>query len=151
MSLLAPPIKLGGRGGGRRPAGRRPGRLTAEAPAAKSDRMRTFLAMSVALTLLLAPGPWPGSSLARAADVTELSEGSQVPDVGGPTQDGKELRLRELRGKFVVLYFYPKDDTPGCTKQACNFRDSGAAYKSLGAGTTPAAAPAAATPPAATP
>jgi peroxiredoxin Q/BCP len=68
-----------------------------------------------------------------AADGPELAEGSPAPDVGGLTQDGKELRLGALRGKFVVLYFYPKDDTPGCTKQACNFRDSGAAYIALGA------------------
>jgi peroxiredoxin Q/BCP len=63
----------------------------------------------------------------------ELAEGTPAPDVGGLTQDGKELRLRDLRGKFVVVYFYPKDDTPGCTKQACNFRDSWKTYQELGA------------------
>jgi peroxiredoxin Q/BCP len=83
---------------------------------------------------------WPLAALllllAAPADARadgELAEGSPIPDVGGLTQDGKELRLKDLRGKFVVLYFYPKDDTPGCTKQACNFRDSGAAYTALGA------------------
>lgn len=41
-----------------------------------------------------------------------------------PDQDGKEHELTDYKGKWVVLYFYPKDDTPGCTKEACNFRDS---------------------------
>ncbi len=41
-----------------------------------------------------------------------------------PDQDGKEHKLSDYRGKWVVLYFYPKDDTPGCTTEACNFRDS---------------------------
>ena len=44
-------------------------------------------------------------------------------------QDGKEHTLSKLRGKWVVLYFYPKDDTPGCTKEACNFRDSTEFFK----------------------
>ena len=54
-----------------------------------------------------------------------------MPTVGSPapwpqgltTQDGKKLDLAALRGKHVLLYFYPKDDTPGCTVEACNFRD----------------------------
>lgn len=41
-----------------------------------------------------------------------------------PDQDGNEQKLSKYRGKWVILYFYPKDDTPGCTKEACNFRDS---------------------------
>jgi thioredoxin-dependent peroxiredoxin len=41
-----------------------------------------------------------------------------------PDQDGKEHTLSDYRGKWVVLYFYPKDDTPGCTKEACSFRDN---------------------------
>ncbi len=45
-------------------------------------------------------------------------------DFSLPDQDGKLHSLSDYRGKWVVLYFYPKDDTPGCTKEACNFRDS---------------------------
>ncbi len=47
-------------------------------------------------------------------------------------QDGKQVSLRFLLGKPVVLYFYPKDDTPGCTKEACEFRDSTSQLKNLG-------------------
>lgn len=54
---------------------------------------------------------------------TEISEGQPAPDFVLPDQDGKPVRLSEFKGKPVVLYFYPKDDTPGCTKEACSFRD----------------------------
>ena len=50
--------------------------------------------------------------------------GSKAPDFTMPTDDGTEVSLKSLKGKPVVLYFYPKDDTPGCTKEACGFRDS---------------------------
>ncbi len=49
--------------------------------------------------------------------------GDQAPLFEGTTQDGETLRLKDYRGRKVALYFYPKDDTPGCTKQACNLRD----------------------------
>jgi peroxiredoxin Q/BCP len=51
-----------------------------------------------------------------------LKVGSPAPDFDLPTGDGKSLSLRSLRGKKVVLYFYPKDDTPGCTREACAFQ-----------------------------
>jgi peroxiredoxin Q/BCP len=50
--------------------------------------------------------------------------GSPAPDFTMPTDGGGEVSLSSLRGKKVVLYFYPKDDTSGCTKQACGFRDA---------------------------
>lgn len=50
--------------------------------------------------------------------------GDIAPDFSAPTDGGATLRLSDLRGKRVVLYFYPKDDTPGCTTQACGFRDN---------------------------
>lgn len=53
-----------------------------------------------------------------------LSEGDQAPDFELPSSAGKPVRLGSLRGKQVVLYFYPKDDTPGCTTEACGFRDN---------------------------
>lgn len=49
--------------------------------------------------------------------------GAKAPEFEGQTQTGDTVRLSDLRGKKVALYFYPKDDTPGCTKQACNLRD----------------------------
>ena len=52
-----------------------------------------------------------------------LQEGTIAPDFTLPTDGGGEVTLSDYRGKKVVLYFYPKDDTPGCTTEACNFRD----------------------------
>jgi peroxiredoxin Q/BCP len=52
-----------------------------------------------------------------------LKEGDQAPDIHLQTDTGEEFRLSALRGKRVVLYFYPKADTPGCTVEACEFRD----------------------------
>jgi peroxiredoxin Q/BCP len=53
-----------------------------------------------------------------------LKEGDVAPDFKLPSTAGKPVSLRDFRGKQVVLYFYPKDDTPGCTKEACAFRDN---------------------------
>jgi peroxiredoxin Q/BCP len=53
-----------------------------------------------------------------------LEEGTQAPDFTLPDENGTEVSLSQFRGKKVVIYFYPKDDTPGCTKEACNFRDN---------------------------
>lgn len=50
--------------------------------------------------------------------------GKKAPEFKMPTDGGGEVSLKALKGKKVVLYFYPKDDTPGCTKEACGFRDS---------------------------
>lgn len=60
-------------------------------------------------------------------------EGQPAPDFTLPDQEGKEVSLSSLRGKPVVLYFYPKDDTPGCTKEACAFRDAREEYEEAGA------------------
>lgn len=54
----------------------------------------------------------------------ELMEGDRAPDFALPSSKGKDIRLSSLKGKQVVLYFYPKDDTPGCTIEACAFRDN---------------------------
>ncbi len=53
-----------------------------------------------------------------------LKEGDIAPDFTAANQNGDEVKLSDFRGKRVVLYFYPKDDTPGCTKEACSLRDS---------------------------
>ena len=63
----------------------------------------------------------------------ELSEGASAPDFELPSSAGKPVRLSSLRGKQVVLYFYPKDDTPGCTSEACSFRDNLPRFKGLDA------------------
>ena len=55
---------------------------------------------------------------------THLTEGSAAPDFTGADQDGKELTLSDFKGKKLVLFFYPEDDTPTCTIQACNLRDN---------------------------
>ena len=55
--------------------------------------------------------------------------GDQAPDFTLPDQDGNDVTLSELRGQPVVLYFYPKADTPGCTTQACGIRDHRADYE----------------------
>jgi peroxiredoxin Q/BCP len=52
-----------------------------------------------------------------------LKEGKNAPDFKGITDKGEEISLSDFLGKKVILYFYPKDDTPGCTKEACDFRD----------------------------
>lgn len=56
--------------------------------------------------------------------MTQLAPGELAPDFSLPASTGGNVSLSELRGRKVILYFYPKDDTPGCTKEACGFRDS---------------------------
>ena len=63
----------------------------------------------------------------------DLEVGAKAPDFSLPDQDGSTVTLKSLKGKQVVLYFYPKDDTSGCTKEACDFRDSLAPIKKAGA------------------
>ena len=58
-----------------------------------------------------------------------IEEGAQAPDFTLPNQDGEDVTLSDLRGRPVVLYFYPKADTPGCTTQACGIRDRRADYE----------------------
>src|SRR6185436_20940247 len=60
-------------------------------------------------------------------------EGKAAPAFTLPDQNGKSVSLKELAGKNVILYFYPKDDTPGCTKEACGFRDGWKELQKLGA------------------
>lgn len=54
---------------------------------------------------------------------THLKEGDKAPDFKGKDQNGNEVSLKDFRGKKLVLYFYPKDDTPGCTTESCDLRD----------------------------
>jgi peroxiredoxin Q/BCP len=63
----------------------------------------------------------------------KLKEGDKAPEFSAATNGGGNISLANLRGKNVILYFYPKDDTPGCTKEACAFRDGFAEFKQRGA------------------
>ena len=62
-----------------------------------------------------------------------LAEGDKAPDFALPDQNGDEVKLSDLRGETVVLYFYPKANTSGCTTQACGVRDRRADYEAAGA------------------
>ena len=62
-----------------------------------------------------------------------VTAGDPAPDFSLPDQQGRTIRLKQLRGQPVVLYFYPKDDTPGCTREACGLRDSYAKVTKTGA------------------
>ncbi len=57
------------------------------------------------------------------ATEVSLKVGDKAPDFNLPSSTGKNIALKDLKGKNIILYFYPKDDTPGCTKEACDFRD----------------------------
>ena len=63
---------------------------------------------------------------------TKLKEGDKAPDFSFISPDGKNVSLKDLKGKKVILYFYPKDDTPGCTAESCNLRDNYTSLKKKG-------------------
>jgi peroxiredoxin Q/BCP len=63
----------------------------------------------------------------------KLKEGDIAPEFSANTSGGGKISLADLKGKNVILYFYPKDDTPGCTKEACAFRDHFSKFKKRGA------------------
>ncbi len=62
-------------------------------------------------------------ALQGEAMAMEIKVGASAPEFSLPNQQGKQVALQDFRGQWVVLYFYPKDDTPGCTAEACSFRD----------------------------
>lgn len=64
--------------------------------------------------------------------MTHLKTGDKAPEFEAKDQNGNPVKLSDYRGKKVVLYFYPKDDTPGCTAEACNFRDNYSELQSKG-------------------
>ncbi len=66
----------------------------------------------------------PAAAAAAPAAPTEITVGLPPPDFTSTDQDGKPVHLADLKGHPVVVYFYPKDETPGCTKEACSFRDA---------------------------
>jgi peroxiredoxin Q/BCP len=66
----------------------------------------------------------PSAAPAAATPAAELAVGQPAPDFTSTDQDGKPVHLADLKGHPVVVYFYPKDETPGCTHEACSFRDA---------------------------
>lgn len=70
--------------------------------------------------------------MAKAIEL-KLKEGDPAPEFNLASSGGGRVSLADFKGKNVILYFYPKDDTPGCTKEACAFRDDFAAFKKKGA------------------
>ena len=86
--------------------------------------MASFLKKFSLLTIL---------GLSVNSQAAEVKVGDQAPAFKVKTQDGKEFSLSDRQGKWTVLYFYPKSETPGCTKQACAFRDSIEKIRSQGA------------------
>jgi peroxiredoxin Q/BCP len=63
---------------------------------------------------------------------TKLKEGDKAPDVSGKDENGNMVSLKDLKGKKVVIYFYPQDDTPTCTTESCNLRDNHVSLKRKG-------------------
>jgi thioredoxin-dependent peroxiredoxin len=64
--------------------------------------------------------------------MAQLKEGMKAPEFEGVDQNGEKIRLNDFRGKKVVLYFYPKDNTPGCTAEACSLRDNYSTFLNKG-------------------
>ena len=75
------------------------------------------------ITLRPAPIPLTLRNYMSTPQIDRIAVGETAPNFTATIQDGSELTLSDHRGAWVALYFYPKDDTPGCTKQACNLRD----------------------------
>jgi peroxiredoxin Q/BCP len=71
--------------------------------------------------------------MSRTESTTALSVGAKAPEIRLETDDGSTFQLSSLKGKKVVLFFYPKADTPGCTKESCQFRDTVSHFRELGA------------------
>jgi peroxiredoxin Q/BCP len=104
---------------------------SASAPAAAtSSAALASPAVSAPAVASAAVAPTASSATAAAAD--DLV-GKPAPDFKASAQDGTTVHLAALKGKTVVVYFYPKDETPGCTKEACSFRDSWDAIAKTGA------------------
>ncbi len=91
-------------------------------------RLATTLAPALAATVLATTGLFSAAAQAGTAPAV----GTPAPAFKLLDQDGKAHQLADYRGKWVVLYFYPKDGTPGCTTQACTFRDNIFAFRRMG-------------------
>lgn len=95
------------------------------------DAMKSLTASAALLAIFLL---FTGSiNVVRAQEQEPLKPGQPAPDFNLPDQNGKNHRLSDYRGRWLALYFYVKDDTPGCTEQACKFRDDIGEIEDLGA------------------
>ncbi len=100
-----------------------------KAPAKKAKAPASSSKTTKAKATPKAAAPKAGAKAKAAPAPSGAPEvGAVAPAFSLPADDGSTVSLESLRGKNVVLYFYPKDDTPGCTKEACGFRDASAAY-----------------------
>src|SRR5262249_23966310 len=89
-------------------------------------------AASITASLFVFAAGCGGQAKRPDGGVGLLPVGASAPDVSATDATGKVVRLSEMRGHPVVVYFYPKDETPGCTKEACAFRDAWTKYESAG-------------------
>src|SRR5690606_17603520 len=91
---------------------------------------------SAAAPRLILPRPLRSRKMTRTGeggDDMTIEVGDMAPEFSLPADGGRTVSLKALRGKKVILYFYPKDDTPGCTTEACAFRDAKPDFSSAGA------------------
>ena len=101
-------------------------------PSTSATRPRALHGLSSRAAVLAAPAPRRRTA-STGIVCGKVTKGSVPPNFTLKDQDGKSVSLSKFKGKPVVLYFYPADETPGCTKQACAFRDSYEKYKKAGA------------------
>jgi thioredoxin-dependent peroxiredoxin len=97
-------------------------------PCTRSPSVLRIAALALGAAACTHPPPAPGST----SDDGLLAVGTPAPEFAMTAHDGRPVDLAKLRGSYVVLYFYPKDDTSGCTKEACDFRDSWVRLQALG-------------------
>ncbi len=108
------------------PAAKAPTKVAAPKAAASTTTKTKKSAKTAARTA-------PAVEIPKESGPIVIAEGKTAPEFSLPDTHGKIHHLSKYRGKKVVLYFYPKDDTPGCTAQACDFRDKGSAFYGAGA------------------
>ena len=99
-------------------------------PPASTTPTTTSTTAAASTTTGAAPAANAAPAPTTAAAPGEVTVGKTAPSFSATTFDGKDVKIDALKGKNVVVYFYPKDETPGCTKEACSFRD---AWKDLSA------------------
>jgi peroxiredoxin Q/BCP len=85
--------------------------------------LRAAVAVALGACALAGPVPPPAAAV-DPAPAPLLAVGTPAPEFTAVAHDGQKVDLAKLKGRYVVLYFYPMDDTPGCTKEACEFRDN---------------------------
>ena len=86
--------------------------------------MRTLLLVSILMLVACNRGHTADGSTETRAEAGDIAVGKPAPDFSATAHDGTKIQPTLLKGKPIVLYFYPKDETPGCTKEACAFRDA---------------------------